>query len=94
MRLTTTVPDYLALAAIHDDSRRAAAWTAERALEASAAVGVPRIVQIGCELESARWSVEVADRVDALVAAVALHPNEAPRHAVDGSFDAAFDEIA
>jgi hypothetical protein len=27
MRLTTTVPDYLALAAIDDDSRRAAAWT-------------------------------------------------------------------
>jgi hypothetical protein len=27
MRLTTTIPDYLALAAIDDDSRRAAAWT-------------------------------------------------------------------
>jgi TatD DNase family protein len=68
-------------------------WSAERALEAATEVGVPRIVQIGCELESARWSVEAAERVEALVAAVALHPNEAPRHAADGSFEEAFDEI-
>ena len=34
------------------------------ALEASVAVGVPRIVQIGCELDSARWAVRVAAEVD------------------------------
>src|SRR5689334_22531903 len=51
----------------------------EEALAAAAAVGVPRIVQIGCDLPGARWAVEVAAAYDALVAGVALHPNEAPR---------------
>ncbi|QWF23324.1 TatD family hydrolase [Nocardioides sp. LMS-CY] len=49
------------------------------ALAAAAAAGVPRIVQIGCDLPGARWAVEAAATYDALVAGVALHPNEAPR---------------
>ena len=64
-----------------------------QALEASTAVGVPRIVQIGCELESARWSVEVAREVEGIVAGVALHPNEAPRLAAEGTFEATWAEI-
>ena len=63
------------------------------ALEASTAVGVPRIVQIGCELESARWSVEVAATHEEIVAGVALHPNEAPRLASLGLFDRTWSEI-
>ena len=51
----------------------------EEALAQAAAVGVPRIVQIGCDLPGARWAVEAAATYDALVAGVALHPNEAPR---------------
>ena len=54
---------------------------------AAAAVGVPRIVQIGCDLPGARWAVETAARHDALVAGVALHPNEAPRLAAAGALD-------
>jgi TatD DNase family protein len=69
-------------------------WTAEQALEASSEVGVPRIVQVGCELDSARWSVAAASRLDALVAAVALHPNEAPRLVDEGTFEEAFEEIS
>jgi TatD DNase family protein len=49
------------------------------ALAAAADVGVTRIVQIGCDLPGARWAVEAAATYDALVAGVALHPNEAPR---------------
>ena len=49
------------------------------ALAAAAAVGVRRIVQIGCDLPSARWAVEAAASYSSLVAGVALHPNEAPR---------------
>jgi TatD DNase family protein len=49
------------------------------ALAAAAAVGVTRIVQIGCDLPGARWAVQAAASYDALVAGVALHPNEAPR---------------
>ncbi|CAB4733495.1 MAG: YchF/TatD family DNA exonuclease [Actinobacteria bacterium] len=55
-------------------------WFAtEDALAAAAAVGVRRIVQIGCDLPGARWAVEAAATYAALVAGVALHPNEAPR---------------
>ena len=63
------------------------------ALAAAAAVGVPRIVQIGCELDSARWSVAVAEEVPGIVAGVALHPNEAPRLAAAGTFDETWAEI-
>lgn len=51
------------------------------ALAAAAAVGVPRIVQVGCDLVSSRFSVQVAEEYEQVVAAVALHPNDAPRYA-------------
>ena len=63
------------------------------ALAAAAAVGVPRIVQIGCDLPGARWAVAAAREHDALVAGVALHPNEAPRLAAEGRLDEALAEI-
>jgi TatD DNase family protein len=63
------------------------------AVAASAAVGVPRIVQIGCDLPGARWAVAAAAEHDALVAGVALHPNEAPRLAAAGRLDEALAEI-
>ncbi|WP_110240861.1 TatD family hydrolase [Nocardioides gilvus] len=69
-------------------------WLATTAAIAeAAAVGVPRIVQIGCDLPGARWAVEAAREHPALVAGVALHPNEAPRLAERGELDAALEEI-
>jgi TatD DNase family protein len=69
-------------------------WLAtEEALARAAAVGVPRIVQIGCDLPGARWAVETATRHEQVVAGVALHPNEAPLLAARGELDAALDEI-
>jgi TatD DNase family protein len=65
----------------------------DQALARSAAVGVPRIVQIGCDLPGARWAVETARRYADIVAGVALHPNEAPRLAEAGTLDAALAEI-
>ncbi|QBR92324.1 TatD family hydrolase [Nocardioides euryhalodurans] len=65
----------------------------EEALAAAKAVNVPRIVQIGCDLPGARWAVEAAASYDALVAGVALHPNEAPRLAEAGTLDDALAEI-
>jgi TatD DNase family protein len=50
-------------------------------------------VQIGCDLPGARWAVEAATSHDALVAGVALHPNEAPRLAAEGRLDEALAEI-
>lgn len=60
------------------------------ALDRAASVGVTRIVQIGCDLPSARWAVEAARTYDTVIAGVALHPNDAPLHA---DLDAAIAEI-
>jgi TatD DNase family protein len=65
----------------------------EAALERAAAVGVPRVVQIGCELDGARWAVRVAHEHPGVVAGVALHPNEAPRLADSGTFESAWAEV-
>jgi TatD DNase family protein len=63
------------------------------AITRAAEVGVARIVQIGCDLPGAQWAVDAAREYDALVAGVALHPNEAPRLAADGLLDEALAEI-
>lgn len=60
---------------------------------AARAVGVDRLVQIGCDLAGARFTVEVIDRYAALLGGVAIHPNEAPRHAEAGDLPAALAEI-
>jgi TatD DNase family protein len=65
----------------------------EEALAEAASVGVPRIVQIGCDLPGAQWAVEVAERFAAVVAGVALHPNEAPRLAAEGRLEEALGAI-
>lgn len=51
----------------------------EEALDRAAAVGVTRIVQVGCDLPSSRWAVDAARRFASVVAAVAMHPNDAAR---------------
>ncbi|MDI5967412.1 TatD family hydrolase [Streptantibioticus silvisoli] len=53
--------------------------TVEEALAKAAAVGVTTVVQVGCDLAGSRWAAETAARHEAVHAAVALHPNEAPR---------------
>ncbi|HEY0696914.1 MAG TPA: TatD family hydrolase [Micromonospora sp.] len=56
------------------------------AVAVAASVGVDRLVQVGVDVASSRWGLEVARRHDAVVATVALHPNEAPRLAdLDGA---------
>ncbi|MFI7023198.1 TatD family hydrolase [Micromonospora sp. NPDC049900] len=49
------------------------------AIDVAAAVGVDRLVQVGVDVQSSRWGAEVAGAYPAVVATVALHPNEAPR---------------
>ncbi|MFI9583987.1 TatD family hydrolase [Streptomyces sp. NPDC052236] len=53
--------------------------TVEEALARAAAVGVTTVVQVGCDLKGSRWAVETATAHESVHAAVALHPNEAPR---------------
>ena len=48
-------------------------------IEEAASVGITRIVQVGYNADQSAWGVEVAKRFPGkVVAAVALHPNEAP----------------
>jgi TatD DNase family protein len=63
------------------------------ALDRAAAVGVTRIVQVGCDVESSQWAVATAHAQPAVVATVALHPNEAPLLAEQGTLDDALREI-
>ncbi len=75
---------------IHDGT----SMSVDETLDRAAAVNVTRIVQVGCDLPGARWAVETARSYESVVAAVALHPNEAPRLAgEDGGLDAALAEI-
>jgi len=62
-------------------------------IDAATAVGVPHMVQIGCDLPSARFTVEVIESYAALLGGVALHPNEAPRLHESGELDSARREI-
>lgn len=48
-------------------------------IAAAAAVGVDRLVQVGVDVDSSRWGVALAEQHESVVAAVALHPNDAPR---------------
>ena len=78
----------------HLDIQDGDSWLdTDTALELATSVGVPRIVQIGCDLPGARWAVETATAYDAIVAGVAIHPNEAPRLEADGELDDALAEI-
>ena len=75
-------------------SPTASGSTPAEALARAAAVGVRRIVQIGCDLPGAQWAVDAAAATHpALVAGVALHPNEAPRLAAEGRLEEALAEI-
>jgi TatD DNase family protein len=51
----------------------------KRVLDEAASVGIDRIVQVGYSAEQSEWSVRCAEKWNSQVlAAVALHPNEAP----------------
>lgn len=63
------------------------------ALAAASAAGIDRIVTVGTDVASSRWAVQAAHSDDRVVAAVALHPNEAPGLAATGQLEAALAEI-
>jgi TatD DNase family protein len=70
---------------------------ADELLAMAAAVGVPKVVQIGCDVDYARHSIEMARTRPNVIVGVAVHPNDAARiHERDGAgaLDSAIDEIA
>ena len=56
--------------------------------------GVRGIVQVGTDLETSRWSAQLAASDPRVLAAVALHPNEAPRLFAEGLLSSHLSEIA
>ncbi len=60
----------------------------------AAAVGVPRLVQVGVDVDSSRWSAGLAARHPNVLAAVALHPNEAGAGAATDDALAEIDRLA
>ncbi|MCA4133589.1 TatD family hydrolase [Arthrobacter sp. M4] len=63
------------------------------AMDAAEKVGVRAAVQVGCDLESSRFTVEAVDADNRLLGAVAIHPNDAPRYAEKGLLEEAIAEI-
>ena len=57
-------------------------------------VGILGAVQVGVTLESSRWCAEVAAKDSRLLAAVAIHPNEAAKYASVEELDSDIDEIS
>ena len=62
-------------------------------IDEAVAVGVDRMVQVGCDLAGARFTERVIDAHPELLGGVALHPNEAPKLYAAGELDAAYAEI-
>lgn len=63
-------------------------------LERMRQVGMLGAVQVGVTLESSIWSAEVAKSEPMLLAAVAIHPNEAPLYETKAKLDEAIVGIA
>jgi len=62
-------------------------------LDRASSVGVRGVVQVGGDLETSRWSAEIAAREPRVLAAVAIHPNEVARYVQAGTLDEAIAEI-
>jgi TatD DNase family protein len=94
-----TAPDPLPLPVVDNHTHLDIAREGEEpvdvaeAVAKAAAVGVDRLVQIGCDLPGARFTAEVVAKHPEVLGGVALHPNEAPRLAAAGTLDAAYEEI-
>ena len=71
--------------------------TLSEQLDRAAAVGVAGVVQASGDIESSRWAVDAAASDSRVLAAVAIHPNDAPIYAAEGRLDEAIavvDELA
>ena len=62
-------------------------------LDRASSVGIKGVVQVGTDVETSRWSAEMALREPRMLAAVAIHPNETPELDAAGTLDAALAEI-
>jgi TatD DNase family protein len=63
-------------------------------LDKATSVGIKGVVQVGVTLATSKWSAELAAIEPQVLAAVALHPNEAPDYGTIAKLDQAIAEIA
>lgn len=69
----------------------------ESLINSATEVNVTKLINVGCEIPGAKFAIEFANRYPNVFAAVALHPNEAPRIAREEgapAYQAALAEIA
>ena len=59
----------------------------------AAEVGVIGVIQVGGDVPTSEWSAQVAATEPRMLAAVAIHPNEAPNYASAGTLDVALARI-
>ncbi|SJM70570.1 TatD family hydrolase [Gulosibacter sp. 10] len=62
-------------------------------MDLAAAANIRGAITVGGDVESSRWQVRAANEDEWLLAAVAIHPNEAPNVAAAGELDAHLAEI-
>jgi TatD DNase family protein len=62
-------------------------------LDKATSVGIKGVVQVGVTLATSKWSAELAAIEPQVLAAVALHPNEAPDYGTIAKLDQAIAEI-
>lgn len=67
--------------------------TLDEQLDRAGEVGVVGVVQAGGDIDSSRWSAWAASTHPRVLAAVAIHPNEAPAYAAAGRLDEAIGVI-
>ena len=76
---------------VFDEELGAMPWNEN--LDIAQSVGIRGVVQVGVTLESSKWSAELATKDVRVLAAVALHPNEAPLYENLENLNAAINEI-
>ena len=68
-------------------------FTPTEQLDLANSTGILGVVQVGVTLESSIWSANLASKEERVLAAVALHPNEAPLCETHAALAAAIGEI-
>ena len=68
-------------------------FTPTEQLDLANSTGILGVVQVGVTLESSIWSANLASKEERVLAAVALHPNEAPLYETHDALAAAIGEI-
>ena len=76
---------------VFDEDLGAMPWNEN--LDIAQGVGIKGVVQVGVTLESSKWCAELATKDPRVLAAVALHPNEAPLYENLAALNAAIAEI-